>query len=180
MRPSIRFEVFKRDGFTCQYCGRKPPDVVLEADHIVPRIAGGTDDLENLVTACWDCNRGKGAGLLDDIPPALDIAAQTELVREREAQLRAYHAATAEALNRRDSGYVEAMAHWHSLYNDEPLQRWELPWQNAVRGALDSFGIAGVKHAMTLAVEATSTPNQAAKYFGGILRKWRSGEGWPV
>jgi 5-methylcytosine-specific restriction endonuclease McrA len=31
-----RFEVFKRDDFTCQYCGRKSPDVVLEADHIVP------------------------------------------------------------------------------------------------------------------------------------------------
>jgi len=57
---STRFEVFKRDTFTCQYCGRRTPDVVLEIDHIVPRVQGGTNDPENLATACFDCNRGKG------------------------------------------------------------------------------------------------------------------------
>ena len=33
---ALRFEVFKRDSFTCQYCGRSAPEVVLEVDHIVP------------------------------------------------------------------------------------------------------------------------------------------------
>lgn len=55
-----RFEVFKRDGFICQYCGRRPPEVILEADHIVPKSKGGTDIIENLITACYECNRGKG------------------------------------------------------------------------------------------------------------------------
>jgi 5-methylcytosine-specific restriction endonuclease McrA len=32
----IRFEVFKRDSFTCQYCGSKSPDVTLVIDHIMP------------------------------------------------------------------------------------------------------------------------------------------------
>lgn len=57
----IRFEVFKRDNFTCQYCGRSPPEVKLEPDHIKPLVDGGTDELSNLVTSCFDCNRGKGA-----------------------------------------------------------------------------------------------------------------------
>lgn len=56
----IRFEVFKRDSFTCQYCGRMAPDVVLEVDHINPVAHGGNDDIMNLVTSCFDCNRGKG------------------------------------------------------------------------------------------------------------------------
>ena len=45
----LRFEVFKRDSFTCQYCGRKAPDVLLEADHIEPVSKGGSDDILNLV-----------------------------------------------------------------------------------------------------------------------------------
>ena len=31
-----RFDVFKRDSFTCQYCGKSAPDVVLQVDHINP------------------------------------------------------------------------------------------------------------------------------------------------
>lgn len=58
----IRFDVFNRDGFRCRYCGRGPEQgVFLEADHVVPRSAGGPDTLANLVTACWDCNHGKAA-----------------------------------------------------------------------------------------------------------------------
>jgi 5-methylcytosine-specific restriction endonuclease McrA len=60
-----RFEILKRDGFTCQYCGRKPPEVVLEVDHIFPVDKGGTNDPSNLVASCYDCNRGKSDKLLD-------------------------------------------------------------------------------------------------------------------
>lgn len=55
-----RFMVFRRDLFTCQYCGRTPPDVSLEVDHIIPVSKGGTNADDNLRTACFDCNRGKG------------------------------------------------------------------------------------------------------------------------
>lgn len=60
MTKGKRFEIFKRDGFVCQYCGRKPPEVVLHVDHIVPVIEGGDNDEMNLVTACSECNLGKG------------------------------------------------------------------------------------------------------------------------
>lgn len=57
-----RFEVFQRDNHTCRYCGKKSLDgVQLEVDHIIPVASGGTDELSNLITACFDCNRGKGA-----------------------------------------------------------------------------------------------------------------------
>jgi hypothetical protein len=57
----LRFEVFKRDGFTCQYCGSHPPSAVLNIDHIEPVALGGGNDIDNLITACSCCNSGKGA-----------------------------------------------------------------------------------------------------------------------
>lgn len=55
-----RFAVFDRDNFTCRYCGKSPPEVMLEIDHIVPVVQGGGDDDANLITSCFPCNRGKG------------------------------------------------------------------------------------------------------------------------
>lgn len=83
-----RFEVFKRDGFRCVYCGAHPPDVLLECDHIVPVAEGGGDEEANLTTACFDCNRGKAAVPLTVIPKSLpERAAETA---EREEQLAGY------------------------------------------------------------------------------------------
>ena len=62
----IRFEVFKRDGFKCQYCGSSAPDVILHVDHINPVVNGGDNKIINLVTSCFDCNRGKGKRTLTD------------------------------------------------------------------------------------------------------------------
>lgn len=68
LAAGIRFQVFQRDNFTCQYCGNTPArGALLEADHIVPRAKGGPDTLENLVTACWECNIGKRDTLLTGI-----------------------------------------------------------------------------------------------------------------
>ncbi|MBO4509112.1 MAG: HNH endonuclease [Spirochaetaceae bacterium] len=62
----IRFEVFKRDSFTCQYCGRKAPEVILHIDHIKPVSIGGTNELLNLTTSCESCNLGKSNIPLSD------------------------------------------------------------------------------------------------------------------
>ena len=60
---NLRFEVFKRDEFKCQYCGRSPKTdgIVLELDHVTPVCDGGRMEISNLVTSCRDCNRGKGS-----------------------------------------------------------------------------------------------------------------------
>jgi hypothetical protein len=54
-----RFLILRRDNFACRYCGRSAPDVVLHVDHKTPVSLGGTNDPNNLVTACADCNLGK-------------------------------------------------------------------------------------------------------------------------
>lgn len=62
----VRFEIFKRDNFQCQYCGRYAPEVILEIDHITPIKHKGKTENINLITACFDCNHGKGARELSD------------------------------------------------------------------------------------------------------------------
>ena len=83
----LRFEVFKRDSFKCQYCGKCAPDVVLHADHIKPASQGGTTDLLNLITACIDCNLGKGAIPLSDVTAVSKQRSQLEQLQERREQL---------------------------------------------------------------------------------------------
>jgi 5-methylcytosine-specific restriction endonuclease McrA len=51
-------EIFRRDNFTCQYCGKRSANMTI--DHVVPRHRGGEHTWENLVTACPACNRRKG------------------------------------------------------------------------------------------------------------------------
>lgn len=57
-------EIFRRDDYTCQYCGT--PGTHLTIDHIVPRYRGGTHTWDNLVAACPACNRRKGGRLLSE------------------------------------------------------------------------------------------------------------------
>mgnify|MGYP001334328841 CR=1 FL=1 len=56
-RRLSRREVFWRDGFTCQYCGRQMHDLTL--DHVKPRVHKGAHTWENVVTACVPCNHKK-------------------------------------------------------------------------------------------------------------------------
>lgn len=83
----IRFEVFKRDKFTCQYCGKSAPDVVLEVDHIKPVSKGGNNSMLNLVTACFECNRGKTNIELSDDSVVKKQEKQLKELAERREQL---------------------------------------------------------------------------------------------
>lgn len=129
----LRFEVFKRDNFTCQYCGKQPPDVTLEADHIIPRCEGGPDTAENLTTACHACNRGKAGVPLEAVAPAVNegerLAVMQEML-ERKAMLeRSVVAAKAAANAERDA--IDLIREWwidefgsDSIVQDGSLRRF--------------------------------------------------------
>lgn len=60
IKPSIRYQVLKRDNHQCQSCGATVEDgAKLEIDHIKPVSKGGTNDPDNLQVLCKDCNLGK-------------------------------------------------------------------------------------------------------------------------
>lgn len=84
----VRFEVFKRDGFKCQYCGRSAPDVILHVDHIKPVATGGKNEIFNLITSCKECNTGKGKKELHDKTILEKQRKQLEELEERRNQLK--------------------------------------------------------------------------------------------
>jgi hypothetical protein len=59
-----RFEVLRRDGYTCRYCRTTAGE--LTVDHVRPTALGGTDDPSNLVACCKDCNAGKSSTSPDE------------------------------------------------------------------------------------------------------------------
>lgn len=60
----VQQQIWARDGFECQYCGRSMGEVQLSIDHFVPLELGGANDTSNYVSACKKCNKDKGS-----IPP---------------------------------------------------------------------------------------------------------------
>jgi hypothetical protein len=162
----LRFDVFKRDGFLCAYCGAHPPDVLLEVDHIHPVAEGGTNDFDNLVTACENCNRGKGAGLLSSVPQSL--AEKAEIVAEREAQLRAYYEILQAAKERKDDEMWAIADIFMERWGDDSILRKHLASITMFLGRLDFFE---VQEAMELATRRTYSRGACFRYFAGVC--WR-------
>ena len=84
---TLRFEVFKRDSFKCQYCGAEAPNVLLHIDHINAVANGGTNELMNLITSCMPCNLGKRDVPLDYHAAVNKARVQLDELQERREQL---------------------------------------------------------------------------------------------
>ncbi len=66
-RPRVKLnrrEIFRRDNFTCQYCGKRTLDLTI--DHVIPRHLGGMHTWDNVVAACSTCNHRKGGRSLTE------------------------------------------------------------------------------------------------------------------
>lgn len=87
LTKKLRFEVFKRDKFRCQYCGAEAPGVVLVVDHVAPVAKGGKNDMLNLITACFGCNAGKSDRLLCDDSAVTKQRQALEQLAERREQI---------------------------------------------------------------------------------------------
>jgi hypothetical protein len=168
LSKKLRFEVFKRDGFRCAYCGATPSEtVILECDHINPVAAGGTNDIDNLVTACEDCNRGKSATPLSSVPQSLEE--KSAEAAERETQIRAYYKILEERKARRDEELWSIADVFMSHFKTDTIDRRDLA---SIRGFLDQLDYFEVLEAAEIANDRKPySHNQAWKYFCGIC--WR-------
>lgn len=163
----LRFEVFKRDGFCCVYCGAHPSDtVVLEVDHVHPVADGGTNEIDNLVTACFDCNRGKGARLLSVVPQSLEEKAIE--TAEREAQIRAYYEILEAKKQRKDDELWSIADIYMQRYGDDSILRTRLA---SIRTFLSRLDYYEVQEAMEIATSKMYSKAPAFNYFCGIC--WR-------
>ncbi len=124
----LRFEILRRDGHVCRYCGSAAPDVKLTVDHVLPEALGGSDDASNLVTACDSCNSGK-TSTSPDSPIVADIAA--DAIRWS-AAIQSASAQMLGDLDRRNGlrrSFDEAWLAWRN--GKEPLPRPE-GWASSV------------------------------------------------
>lgn len=167
----IRFEVFKRDGFTCQYCGKHPPEVTLEIDHIKPKSKEGRDDINNLVTACFDCNRGKSNIELKQVPNKL--AENKEIIEEREKQYVEYHKLLAKIQKRINSEVNEVTNIFENYFSSRTLT--DSFKRTSVKMFIGKLGVFQVCDAMEIACDkfyskskSNSSSDYAIKYFCGI------------
>jgi hypothetical protein len=164
MSKKLRFDVFKRDGFVCQYCGAHPPAVILEVDHIHPVAAGGKNRMDNLITSCFDCNRGKGAGLLSVLPES--VSDRAAVVAERLAQNKAYERLLRTERKNEDVAisFVE-----EAFQANFPSRGFTDTFKQSVRTFLkniDQFTLADYMH--RACARRPDSAYDATKYFCGI------------
>lgn len=163
----LRFEVLRRDGHTCRYCGGSAPDVHLTVDHVIPVSLGGRDEAGNLVTACRDCNAGKSSMSPDQ--------AQVDEVSERALRWRDALELAAERIAAEDQqvrAEIEAFhIAWHRWSRDglvvplPPDHNQTL--ENLVRSGLDGRDLA---EAVDIAMRGHNVED-TFRYFAGIC--WR-------
>ncbi len=171
----LRFEVFKRDAFTCQYCGQKAPDVVLNCDHVKPVIDGGENDILNLITSCFGCNSGKGARSLSEqavLSKQVDQLAELQARREQKED-------TTHRVAEHWSATVEARASLTKSGRDKVrklVKDYGLDLVlRAMPEALDTYGRrAGEEQLLT--IESIET---AFSKLGGVCRTLRDSEEKP-
>ena len=160
----LRFEVFKRDSFTCQYCGATPPAAVLHCDHIHPVSLGGQTDIDNLVTACQSCNLGKSNVLLANVPRSLqDRAAEIE---EREAQIAGYEAILRARRERLDAAAQRILDEYCGAFGRESIPQVDYL---SIRRFVETLGFEVTFDAMQIALQnGPPTYARSFKYFCGV------------
>lgn len=161
-----RFEVLRRDDYTCRYCRSK--DGALTIDHVVPSALGGSDDPGNLVACCRDCNSGKSSTTPDTTTVA-DVDA--DAVRWARARARAVDADR----NRRQQAadargpFLKVWQSWDSDCSALPAD-----WRQSV----DSWLAAGmdtdrILDALDIALAANYVPARSVfRYMAGVLNNW--------
>ena len=159
----LRFEVFKRDYFCCQYCGQHPPTVILHVDHIIPVSNGGENNIDNLITSCSNCNFGKSNVTLSDIPKSLKDKANE--IHEIELQIKGY----SQIINsRRDRIENEA---WEiaKILKPDAYSGFDRKQFFSIKKFLEKLSFHEVAEAMEIAVNKTNRySNNTFKYFCGV------------
>lgn len=162
----LRFEILKRDGFRCKYCGASSMDVLLHVDHVVPVAEGGADDPVNLVAACASCNLGKS-----DIPlevSALTPPSPSELAREHAQQIREYLQAQREVEAAREEVYEYICLAWRDAFGSDPL----VEFYKRLRILTREHPIDRILDAIIITASGNTSPRAWSqfKYFIVVLR----------
>lgn len=165
-----RFEIFKRDKFTCQYCGGTPPAIVLVVDHILPVAKGGTTVQHNLITSCEACNQGKASGLLSDIPKPIELQLAQQV--ERHEQLKAFNVYLMKARDSDDKVAVALGKYWCDVFYPQQNFVFSANPHRSVLAFMKRLPAAKLYEAMDIAfLKFRADESRAFKYFCGCCWK---------
>lgn len=166
----LRFEVLRRDGHACRYCGRTAPEVQLTVDHVVPVALGGSDDPTNLVAACSDCNGGKSASN----PDAAVVANVADDALRWAAAIRESAETMLADLAHRETQRREFRREWDGWTFGSKKMRIPLPdtWERSV----DNFLAAGLP--MPLLIDALRKAMRAEKVDTDQTFRYMCGIAW--
>lgn len=139
----LRFSVFQRDNFTCQYCGAQPPGVMLVCDHIEPVARGGETTIDNLITSCETCNQGKADRSLGDRPVRPDADLMYLETQQEIAELKNYLAAA----QQRDDLMNEISLRIEDVWAKHSGLDW-VPSDSIIRGLLQKYDVEVVEEAI--------------------------------
>jgi hypothetical protein len=140
---------------------------VLQVDHIVPVCEGGSDDLINLATSCWECNSGKSGVPLSEIVTGEDPHDRAVMLLERERQLREYNEVLRAISARKEIALAQMETYWR-----EQTGSWFSPSDSSwVMNQLDIVPETVLDDALRIAARAGKTRSLA--YVAGIVRNWR-------
>lgn len=159
-----RFEVLRRDNYTCRYC--RSTEGELTVDHVVPASLGGSDNPSNLVAACKDCNAGKASTSPDE---AIVVDVSDDEIRWARALKQASERRIAELRRRQE------VTDWFvSLWESSMPAFADLPEVAEVADTVGRFmglGLAAeeIEHAVHSAAAASHVYQRARwKYWCGI------------
>lgn len=159
-----RFEVFKRDGFVCMYCGAHPPEVLLHVDHITPVVEGGGNEMENLIASCDRCNLGKGATSLTSIPMSLESKAKE--IAERELQIRGYQEVMDGKRNRIEDEQWQVAEMFMEQFRESAIRK---DYLLSIKRFVEELGVHECLDAMEKAVARMPwSKTSCFRYFCGI------------
>lgn len=170
LTKTLRFEVFKRDSFACQYCGQKSPDVLLEVDHIEPVSKGGTNDLLNLVTSCKTCNAGKSDRRLSDSSVVEKQRRQLEELQERKEQIEMMFQWQKSLLDLDDSVTDQLASYWSEVVPGYSLNE---NGKKTLKKLRKTFEISEIMAAMKIAAESYLTFHEAAPEQASVELAWK-------
>jgi hypothetical protein len=133
-----------------------------------PVAEGGTNDIENLVTACAPCNLGKGARLLLSAPDSLSDRAAG--LRERERQMAGYEAVLRSRRERIDKGTDQVCTAFLAAFKDTSYVTFSDASRASVRRFVDLQGVEETIDCMLIALRgpAGDDPRGAFRYFCGV------------
>ena len=170
---SKRFKVFERDGYTCRYCGSRPPEVVLEVDHFIPVKEGGDNEMTNLLTSCKQCNQGKKARLSRSPDESVEYSTVISDKKEVIKQLKEITRLNSEIVQYLDFHVDELDSYWRSLhgYNRTLTEKG----RTSIRNFLRYFDRSKIEEAMEIAVLQTNGHTDEFRYMCGVLQNWKKG-----